>query len=961
MTPERWKQVSRLYEAARARPGHERGAFLAEACGGDSPLRREVESLLDQPTSPPYLEGLRPAAVTRAMSDDGPKPALTGRRFGAYLVGERIDSGGMGDVYRARDTQLGRDVAIKVLQPAFASNPDRLARFEREARLLAALDHPHIGTIYGVEESDGTRALVLALVEGNTLAERLARGALPMGEALEVAHQIADALDAAHDKGIIHRDLKPANIKITPSGVVKVLDFGLAKALGPADADASDLARSPTLTMGGTQEGVIMGTAAYMSPEQARGQPADKRADIWAFGCVLYEMLSGRPVFGGETVSDTITAILGKDVAWSALPAATPPSVRRLLRRCLTRERERRMRDIADAKLDLEDANELVAGAPPRPRRRLPWVAAIVSAAALAGAATYWLNGEPNAPLVVRFSLSEEPILSDAALSPDGRHLVYGTLQGLYRRSMSDPVARLIPGTEGDGASNPAFSPDGQSIAYFSGTQAFGGAIKTVAVSGGAAVSQLTMDYSPYGMSWSEQGIIFGRSFGKGQKGVVRVVPGGAREEVLIPIGEEFVHGPQMLPDGQTVLFTLASGVAANRWDRARIVAQSLTTGERTTLIDGGGDGRYVPTGHIVYAVANSLFAVPFDDRRLQVTRSPVRVVEGVRRRGSQASGAADFALSRSGALAYVPAPPVSRQLAIIDRGGAVRQLQFPSAAYQYPRISPDGTRLTVETQGDDESIVWVGELSGNALRRLTFSGRNRFPIWAADGERITFQSDRQGDEGIFWQRADGSGATERLTTAATGTSHIPEVWSPSGRHLLFRVESGPTYSLWMYSLEKREAAPFGGVESSIPPNAVFSPDGQWVAYESREADKFLISVQPFPPTGTKYQVVDGGIFPVWSRNGREVFFFRGSNQFTFVNVVSRPVVSAGVPVHLWGEGPNRAMMHGRDAHRGFDPTADGTFLSLVPATPKSDADATQVHVILNWFEELEQLLAGRN
>jgi serine/threonine-protein kinase len=620
------------------------------------------------------------------------------------------------------------------------------------------------------------------------------------------------------------------------------------------------------------------------------------------------------------------------------------------------------MRDIADAKLDLEDANEAVAIDAPRARRQwVLWVVAVVSAVVLAVALMFnWRSDETIDPLVVRFSLSGDPILSDLALSPDGQHLVYGSPKGLFRRSMSDSVARLIPGTEGTPASRPVFSPDGQTIAYFSGTEAIGGAIKTVAVTGGAAVEHLSMDFPPFGMSWADQGILFGRSFGKGRKGVLRLVPGGAREEMLIPTGEVFVRGPQMLPDGQTVLFTLASG--PNSWDKGWIVVQSLTSGERKTLIEGGSDGRYLPTGHIVYVVANSLFGVPFDVGRLQVMGSPVRVVGGVRRSRSPGSGAADLAVSQNGALVYVPAAePVSYQLAIVDRGGVAQRLQFPPGAYRYPRISRDGAFLTVGTQRDDESIVWVGELAGRALRRLTFSGRNRFALWSPDDTRITFQSDREGDEGIFWHRADGSGATERLTTAAAGTSHVPEAWSPSGSHLIFRVERGPTYSLWVYSVEKRQAAPFGGVVTSIPPNAVFSSDGKWVAYDSREADKFAILVQPFPPTGTKYHVADGGILPAWSRSGSELFFFRGSAEFTLVNIASRSVVTAEAPVHLWDQGPNRALIHGEDAHRGFDPTADGRFLSLVPVTSKPDADETPVHVVLNWFEELDQLFAARN
>ena len=504
MTPERWKQISLIYDRALTRTASDRAAFLMEACAGDASLQREVQALLDQPTSPTGLEGLTPAAIAQAMGSEAGS-ALTGRRFGVYLVQERIGVGGMGEVYRARDTRLQRDVAIKVLPPAFANDADRLARFEREARVLASLDHPHIGTIHGVEESDpwthsgpAVKALVLALVEGETLTDRIARGPIPIAEALEYARQIADALEAAHEKGIVHRDLKPGNIKITPAGVVKVLDFGLAKTLGPSEAghDAPDLTRSPAMTSGVTHEGLILGTAAYMSPEQARGLKVDKRADVWAFGCVLYEMVTKRVAFGGETVSDTIAAILGQDVDWNALPTSTPQSVHRLLHRCLVKDVTRRLRDIGDARLDLAEASEPVPSEANRRRSssvgRLGWIpafGAVLGALAIGffASALYFRRAAVDAP-EMRMEIATpgtDDFVADFALSPDGRTLAFvaapdGTQQ-IWLRPLDADSARPLTGTEG--ALRLFWSPDSRSIGFVTSGQ-----LKRIDVAGGPAV-----------------------------------------------------------------------------------------------------------------------------------------------------------------------------------------------------------------------------------------------------------------------------------------------------------------------------------------------------------------------------------------------------------------------------------------------------------------------------------------
>ena len=918
-----------------------------------------------------------------------------GARLGSYEILSAIGSGGMGEVYRARDAKLNRDVALKILPTEFAVDSDRLARFKREAQVLASLNHQNIAAIYGLEDSDAVRALVLELVDGPTLADRIAQGPIPFDEALPIAKQVAEALEVAHEQGIVHRDLKPANIKVRADGAVKVLDFGLAKALDAGSTVSSGvggtsaLSMSPTITTPAmTQLGVILGTAAYMSPEQAKGRAADKRSDIWAFGAVLYEMLSGQRAFKGEDVSDTLASVLRQDIDWTSLPDTTPAALRRLIARCLERDPKRRLRDIGEARIVLDDpaardtAAERSSATTPLPaqplwRRAAPIALAAAVTSVFAATAAWMLKRSTPIQLpVVRFPLPlpEGQSFSGAgrhllAVSPDGTQVVYVAQQRLFRRALSELETKAIPGLDGQqNVTSPVFSPDGQSVVFYSSGD---NTLKKMPVTGGAATTLCAAD-NPYGISWDGDTVVYGQ----GPKGIVRVSANGGPPEVLVSAKDgEVLQSPQLLPGGQAILFTLArTADDVELWDKANVVVRSLASGEQRILVQGS-DARYVPTGHLVYAIRGTLFGVTFDVRRLAVTGGPVPLVEGVRRAstggGAAArgitigtggvTGAANFSVSRTGSLVYIPgavSPSTDRVDVVLSDGASVKRLTLPSRPFVAPRVSPDGRRIAIGTEDGKEATVWIYELSGTTtIRPLTFSGHNRFPIWTPDGKRVVFQSDREGDLGLFWTAADGTtGAGERLTKADGKTSHVPESWSPTANELIYGVVTGRDEALWTLSMPSRKAAPFDTVHSTTPIGAVFSPDGRWIAYTSTEPGRrTTVYVQPFPATGPKYELftreADQPHHPVWSPDGKALFYIPRPGGFESVSVTTQPTFTFGNPVAA----PRPFGPGAPGTRRLYDITPDGKFVGLVPAgQPDSGTSAPTIQVVINWTEELK-------
>jgi serine/threonine-protein kinase len=822
----------------------------------------------------------------------------------------------------------------------------------------------------------------MELVDGEELAQRIARGPIPLDEALPIARQIAEALEAAHEQGIVHRDLKPANIKIRDDGTVKVLDFGLAKALEPPSAVNVDVAASPTITTPAmmTGAGVILGTAAYMSPEQAKGRAADKRSDIWAFGCVLYEMLSGRRPFAEEDVADTLAAVLRAEPDWSRLPADTPALLRTLIAGCLVKDRRHRIADLAVAQFVLAEAGAPVSrGASPAvaapaagPRWRSWLAVAVLVTAALAATAAWRLRPSPIAAPVARFSFAlpereQTSIISrhGLAISPDGTQIVYVADSRLVLRKLSELDAHPIPGAESPvPIVDPVFSPDGRTVAFYSQVER---AVRSIAVGGGPTAT-LCSTNGTYGLTWDVSGILIG----VGPQGVLRCsLAGGAPERLVTVDRGQLAQQPQMLPGGQAVLFTMAkSSDGPARWDKAQVIVQTIATGARKTIVTGGSDARYVQSGHVLYAASGVVMAVPFDASRQMVTGGSVPVVEGVRRAGP--SGSMQFDVSASGTLIYVPGPAraasAEHAIAVSDRAGQQMRTLVPPGPYTHVRASRDGARVAVGSDDGREANVWIYALNGTGpMRRLTLDGQNRFPIWSPDGQRVAFQSDREGGMGIFSQRADGTGPVERLTKAAPGDAHVPESWSPDGKHIAISEQKGAVFSLRILSMEDHTSVPYGGVESTEPIGAVFSPDGKWIAYSavppgaspaSLRSGERGVYLQSFPATKARYQLPKQGIdfHPVWGPKGTELIFVptAASGLLAVVPVTLQPSVTFGtpssVPLRLSGDRISTDT-------RAFDILPDGSFIGL--ASP-SEADSAgsilvpQIRVVLNWFDELK-------
>ena len=869
-----------------------------------------------------------------------------GTHFGSYEIVAPIGAGGMGEVYQAHDTKLGRDVAIKVLPEAFAHDPERLSRFQREAKMLASQNHPNIATIYGLEQSNGTSYLVMELVSGETLQERIRRDRLvPVEEALAIAKQIAEALEAAHEKGIIHRDLKPANVKVTPDGKVKVLDFGLAKAFAE-DTETSDPINSPTLSQAATMHGVILGTAAYMSPEQARGKTVDKRTDIWAFGCVLYELLCGHPAFEGEDVTEILAAVVKTEPDWNRLPEATPPAIRALLRRCLRKDKRQRLQDAAGVRIEIDDelANPSAAGAAAPEKswqRSIPLSLAAPVAAVLvivASILAWMLKPEPPSQsqnsVHVQVGLPTgdrlQTVNLNVALSADGSALAYVGIHGgvsqLYVRALDAPEAKAIPGTEG--AFSPFFSPDGQWIGFFAQ-----GKMKKVPVGGGAPLTVCVSQ--PGGASWGTDDTIV---FSDGSR-LFRVSAAGGQPKILttpdLSKGEYSHRYPQILPGGKDVLFTALNGFG---WDESRIEVLRLNTGERRVLIRGGHTGRFLPSGHLVYYRAGALLAVPFDLTRLEVKgNAPVTVADGVLQNNGT-TGAA-YAVSAAGILAYIPAlgaRQFEQRLVWVDRQGKIEPLAAPARTYSNAALSPDGQQVAVTiTSGTSE--LWIYDLTRGSLTRLTSEqGSSINPLWTPDGRRVVYRSNKAGTWNLYWRPANGSGAEERLTTA--DESDTPSSWSPDGKVLAF---AKGTREIWILPLEgDRKPQPFLRTSSSnMTPQ--FSPDGHSLAYVSDESGGAQVYVQPYPGPGRKWQIsTDGGTQPQWNPNSRELFYRNGDTTMA-VDVTTSPTFSAGKSRMLY---QGLAGNVSRDAQR---------FLAMQPVEPGQPP--TQINVVLNWFEELKQ------
>ncbi len=892
---------------------------------------------------------------------------LSRQTLSHYTIQEQIGAGGMGVVYRAIDTNLSRPVAIKVLPPQFANHPERRARFDREARLLATLDHRNIAAIYGMETSGDTSFLVLELVPGETLEDRLRRKPPDLSEVLGITRQITDALASAHERGVIHRDLKPANVKLTPAGVVKVLDFGLAKAIQTGLADPSD--SGATVTIDSTAMGVIVGTAAYMSPEQARGGEVDQRTDIWAFGCLLYELLARRKAFPGKTVSDCIAAILTREADWSALPPDLPRSIMVLLRRCLQKDPQRRLRDIGDARLEIEDALAAPADAsspeaPPRVSRlRVAVLAAaclLIGTLATAIAAKAIWKPVPGSRQVVRFQIPLAP--NEAirpsnsvflAMSPDGSRVAYTPVNPsgpvIYLRDMDQQQPRAIPDIAG---TLPTFSPDGEWLAFF---QPAAKAFRRMALSGGAPITICDSDFAA-GMTWGEDGnLVFG-SFG------LFTVPitGGTPKTLLkvdVAKGERFYRLPQYLPGARGILFTI--GMAdTETFDDGRIAVLDLKTGQKKILIEGGSCPRYSPSGHLLYARAGKLLAVPFDVGRLAVTGQPMPVLDGVFM--SRTTGMAAYSISNRGDLAYAPGPVEGgHRLPIwVDRQGHATAFNLPQRCYLHPRLSPDDKQLAVEIEGTTHD-VFDYDLARGVLTRLSMDGASHWPLWTPKGDRITFRSWKTGGMTMWWMPADRSGPEEMLP--GEGRSMSPESWSPDGKVIAYtRMDFVTNFEVWLASIAgDRKARPLlTNKFSEASPK--FSPDGKWLAYCSNESGRpeaYVVQVADRQARAKIQVSTDGGTDPMWRRKGGEIFY-RNGDKMMAVSVSEGATLTLSKPRELW----TRHFMQGSAASCGmpgvasanYDVTADGERFVMIEDKDQ-DAVAKQINVVLNFGDELKR------
>jgi len=990
MNPHYWLDVQRLFHEALALPPERRLEFLDDSCAGNDALKHDVQSLLDESADDDFLET---PALDPGTTYFQPHSSLVGRRLSQYEVTARIGAGGMGEVYRARDVKLGRDVAVKVLPAPMAHDTSRIARFKREAQILATLNHPHIAAIYALEESDEVVALVLELVDGATLADRIRQQPLALNDALTIARQTAEGLEAAHAKGIIHRDLKPANIKAPDGGAVKVLDFGLAKAVAAVADEAAGVGGHLTMTHA-TQEGLIAGTVCYMSPEQARGLAVDKRTDIWAFGCVMYEMITRRKAFQGDTTTECFAAILGQDPDWTILSPLAPPSVVALIKQCLEKDVQHRLADMGEARRQLEAALETVAGRgnsrPPAKRNvlRLKYAASIAGLLAAGTVGVHAVRLLTLKPERIDIGLANDEFIpsthsSELALSSDGTLLAYASskrmpimpkmysgsggaddsnqpddasgatpsmamTEQIYLRAIGQGTARPVGGALGSG---PFFSPDGKWLGFW---HAPTGTLRKVAVSGGAPIKICDAVSGIAGATWGPDGTIVFAWFD-----LFRVPASGGSPTTLLKVdearGERFLRHPSFLPSGKAILFTVGMADSYS-YDDADIGVLSLDTGKKRILIRGGTSPRYAPSGHLIYARAGTLLAVAFDPEKLEVTGQPFPAANGVFM--SANTGMAAFSVSAAGDLAYAAGPEErgTRLPVWVDKNGHESALPVKPQSYLHPRISPDGRQLAIEVEGASHDIFTYDFARGGEPTKMSFDGASHWPSWTPDARRLTFRSWKTGTMTMWWMPADRSSEPERLTNV--GSMQSPESWSPDGKTLAFTQMNDPQSGSDIYTLsldgDKKPHALLQTKFSEGSPK--FSPNGAWLAYSTNESGQPEVWAMAYPAGERIHISTNGGTDPLWRRDGRQLYYRLG-DQMMVVDISYGPSLEAAKPRLLWrgnylaGAGSSCGMAGPTSAN--YDVTPDGErFLMIEDAS--STAESEHLRVVSNWSAELK-------